>query len=272
MSWRAIARKDFLDSVRSRTLWALVALFVGLLALIAYAAQLTGETDVTQFVGFTSEAFALFVPLVSVVLGYKSVVDERESGTIALALSFPHTRAEFVAGKFAGRSLVLAIPVLVGMLVASALVVVLYDSVPVFEYLVFTVLSVVLGISFLAIAIGLSMLTTSGRRVTAGAFGAYIVLGVLWSELIDALVLVLWRFDATILASPPEWATFAQLVSPVESYHRLVAAVFDIGPGTAYTTPGSPWFVDAWVAALLLFGWVLLALGVGYLRFARSDL
>lgn len=271
MDWHAIARKDFLDSVRSRALWVLVALFVGLLALIAYGAQL-GEGTVDEFIEFTAVAFALFVPLVAVVLGYKAVVTERESGTIALALSFPHTRLEFVVGKFVGRSLVLAIPVLVGMVVASALVVVLYDSFPLVEYLLFVLLNVALGLAFLGIALGLSMSTTSSRRVTAGAFGAYIVLGVLWGDLVEAVLLVLWRFQPEVLADRPDWSLFVQLASPAESYNRLVTALFDSGPGAAYTGAGAPWFVDAWVAVLLLPAWVVLTVGLGYLVFRRADL
>jgi len=272
VSWTAVARKDFLDAVRSRALWLLVVLFVGLLVLIAYGAQLDGETDVVQFIEFTAEGFALFVPLVAVVVGYKSVVDERASGTVALALSFPHSRLEFVLGKFAGRSLVLAVPVLVGMATASALVVVLYDSVPVLEYMLFVVLNVALGLAFLAIALALSMSTTGSRRVTAGAFGAYVLLAVLWSDVIQALLLVLWRFQAEVLIDRPEWSLFVQLASPVESYNRLVTALFDSGLGATYTGPDAPWFVDAWVAALVLVGWIVLSLGVGYAVFRRADL
>lgn len=272
MSWQAIARKDFLDSIRSRTLWGLLVLFVGLLGLIAYVAQLTGDTELVQFVDFTAEGFALFVPLVAVVLGYKSIVDERESGTIALMLSFPHTRLDMVVGKFVGRSLVLAIPVVIGLLVASGLIVFLYDSLPLLRYLTFALLSVALGLAFLAVAIALSMSTTSSRRVTAGAFGAYILLAVLWRDLVDAIVLILWRFDGTVLAAPPDWVLFVQLASPVELFYRLVTALFDSDVGAIYTVPDAPWFVDAWVAVVLLFGWVVISLGLGYLRFSRVDL
>lgn len=272
MSWQAIARKDFLDAVRSRTLWGLLVLFVGLLLVVSYAGQAGSETELVQFVEFTAEGFALFVPLVAVVIGYKAIVDERESGTIALLLSFPHTRLDMVVGKFLGRSAVLAIPIVVGLLVASGAIVFLYDSFPVVEYLLFAVLSVMLGLAFLGIAVALSMLTTSSRRVTAGAFGAYIVLAVLWRDLVDAIVLILWRFDGQILAAPPDWVLLAQLASPVESFYRLVTALFDTDSGAIYTVPDAPWFVDAWVAALLLVGWVVVSLGLGYLRFSRVDL
>lgn len=271
MSWRAVARKDFLDAVRSKTLWGLLVLFVGYLAVITYVSH-GNETELLQFIEFTASGFVLFVPLVSIILGYKSIVDERESGTIALLLSFPHTRLDMVLGKFLGRSAVLAIPVVVGLLGASGVIVVLFDSFPLVEYALFAVLSVALGLAFLAIAIGLSMSTTSSRRVTAGAFGAYIVLGVLWRQLIDAILFVLWRFDTAVLSDPPEWALFVQLASPMESFNRVLAALFDLDAAATYTTASAPWFVNAWVAVLLLVGWVAVSLGVGYVQFSRVDL
>lgn len=272
MNWKPIARKDFLDSVRSRTLWALVVLFIAILGLIAYGAQTIDNAGLSQFIEFTATAFTLFVPLVAVVLGYKAIVDERESGTIAIALSFPHDRRDMVVGKFVGRSAVLAIPILVGLLVASVLVVLLYDSFPVLEYLLFAVLNVILGVAFLAIAIGLSMSTTSSRRVTAGAFGAYILLAVLWTEIIDVLTIVLWRFQTEPLLSPPDWVSLLKLSSPVESYNRLVTALFDSVGGSQFTGPDAPWVVDWWVAVLLLVVWLVVPLGLGYLKFQRVDL
>ncbi|SDJ30295.1 ABC-2 type transport system permease protein [Halovenus aranensis] len=271
MSWTAIARKDFLDAARSKTLWGLLVLFVGYLGVITYLSQ-GQDAELLQFIELTAAGFVLFVPLVSIILGYKAIVDERESGTIALLLSLPHTRREMVFGKLVGRSAVLAIPVLVGLLGASVVIAVLFDSFPVVEYLLFALLSVGLGVAFLGIAIGLSMSTTSNRRVTTGAFGAYVALGVLWKNLIDAILLLLWRFDSEPLSDPPEWAVLVQLASPMESFERVTAALFDIDIASAYTGAGAPWVADAWVAVLLLVGWIVLPLAVGYARFSRVDL
>lgn len=272
MNWKPIARKDFLDSVRSRTLWALAVVFVGILALIAYGAQQIDDAGVTQFIDFTAQGFTLFVPIVAVALGYKAIIAERESGTIAVALSFPHSRRDMVVGKYVGRSLVLAIPVLIGLVVASVFVLVLYDSFPVLSYLFFVVLNVVLGLSFLGITIGLSMGLSSSRRVTAAAFGAYVLLAVLWSQLVDTLVVVLWRFEGGVLVDPPEWSMLLKLSSPVESYNRIVTALFDSSIGGTYTGGDVPWFVDWWVAVLLLLAWIVVPLGLGYLRFEGADL
>ncbi|MFC7059444.1 ABC transporter permease [Halovenus salina] len=247
MSWVAIARKDFLDAARSKTLWGLLVLFVGYLGIITYLSQ-GQDAELLQFIELTAAGFVLFVPLVSIILGYKAIVDERESGTIALLLSLPHTRREMVLGKLVGRSVVLAIPVLVGLLGASAVIAVLFDSFPVVEYLLFALLSVLLGVAFLGIAIGLSMSTTSNRRVTTGAFGAYVVLGILWQDVVNAILLLLWRFDSEpflthrsgrrSFSSPHRWSrsTVLLLRCSISISHRRIRVLAHHGS----PRPGSP--------------------------------
>ncbi|MFC7074174.1 ABC transporter permease [Halovenus rubra] len=271
MSWRAVARKDFLDATRSKMLWGLLVVFIGYLGIVSYLSQ-GGDAELLEFIELTAQGFVLFVPLVSIILGYKSIIDERESGTIALLLSLPHSRRDMVVGKFVGRTVVLAIPVLVSLLGASAVIVLLFDSFPVIDYVLFALLSVALGAAFLGISVGLSMSTTVNRRVTAGAFGAYVVLGVLWKQIMDAMLVILWRFENGVLVDRPAWAMFVQMASPMESFDRLTAALFDLDIATAYTAADAPWVVDAWVAVLVLVGWVVLPLGIGYIRFSIADL
>jgi ABC-2 type transport system permease protein len=272
VSWQAIARKDLRDSIRSRTLRVLIALFFLLLGGMAYVARTLTDTSFDEFVDLTAEAFALVVPLFAVVVGYKSIIDERESGTIALALSFPHARWEFVAGKFLGRGAVLTIPILASMIAVTALVSFLFETLPVLSYLLLVVASVLYGLAFLALTLGLSMALSTGRRVTTAAFGAYIILVLLWTDLVDLLVLVLWRFDGTILTDPPGWAQFLGMASPSESYARLVTALFDSDIGAVYVGSDRPWLLEPWLAVLVLLGWIALSIGIGYDRFRRVEL
>jgi len=273
MGWTAIARKDVRDSVRSRGLWILLGFFALLVLLFAYAGWVDDSGDADAFVRFTIDGFALIVPLVAIVLGYKSVVFERQSGTIALTLSLPHTRRELVLGKFVGRALVFSAAVVIAMGGVLAIILVLYDTLPLLEYLLFIGLNLLYGLAFLGLAMALSMSTTSGRRATAGAFGAYVLLVMLWSDLVNVLLLIIWRFDGSVQLDPPDWSLFLQLMSPLEAYLRVGASLFDM-PNVASVNlvEGAPWFVDSWSAILILLAWVGVTLGLGYLMFRRSDL
>jgi len=269
MSWQTVAWKDVRDSIRSRGLWALLALFGLLVAVFAYVGWVDQGSAVEPFVVLTAEGFGIIVPIVAIVIGYKAVIEERRSGTIALLLSFPHTRRDIVLGKFVGRALVLTVPLLLALGAMFAVIVTLYDNAPVGSYLLFVGLNVVYGVAFLAIAIGLSMVLRSGRQVTAGAFGAYIILVMFW----DALITVLWRFNPPNLQLP-DWALLVQLASPVESYNRIVDALFDLEPGLTPTLSSAeaPWYVGPEVAFVVLIGWIGLTLGLGYAQFRRTDL
>ena len=274
MSIDAIARKDFRDAIRSKTLWLLLGIFVLLFLGIAYAAWRVGDAEFIEFVDLTAVVFVLVLPLVGILLGYKSVIAERESGSIVLVLSMAHSRRDLVIGKVIGRLVVLSSAVVLGMTISSIVLLALFDTFPAGRYLLFAGLNILYGAVFLSIAISLSMALSSGRRVTAAAFGAYILLVMLWDALVELLLLVLWRFDNSVLDpfELPDWSFLFRMSSPSESYFRLTTALFDSDLGEIYTIEFAPSYVSAPVALLLLIGWVIVPLTLAYLRFKRADL
>lgn len=273
MSWQAIARKDLRDAIRSRTLWLTVGAFLLVLFVPVLAFPSAAAPSVEGFVGFTVDVVGLFVPLVSILLGYKAVVGERESGSIKLLLSAPHSRLDLAIGKFVGRSVVFALALLVGMLAAGLAVIVQLGTLPVARYVALVLATLAFGLAFLALTLGLSMATPSSRRVTGAAIGAYIAFAMLWDALIRATVLVLFRFiEPQVVFDLPDWALFLKFLAPVEAYNRLVDALFDVGAASAFTGADAPWVVAAWMAPLVLLGWTVVPLGLGYVRFAVADL
>ena len=272
MTWQAVARKDFRDASRSKTVWLLTALFLLLFVGPAIAIPRFGEPLFTEFIDSSRGIVISVLPLVGIVLGYKSVIYERESGTLLLSLSLPHSRRDVAVGKFAGRSVVLTLPVLAGLLVAGIVVVALYDGVSILRYPSFILLTVLYGLAFLAIALAISMSTTSGRRVTAGAFGVYVVLVMFWTALVDLLVMVLYRFQPGEVPTPPDWALFLHMASPGEAYTHVLDTVFDLQYMGAHTALETPWYVNSWVAMVILLAWVVVPFAFGYLRFEKSEL
>ena len=115
---RVIAVKEFRDRIRNRWLLA-VALIFSLFALaIAYfgSAQ-QGEVgfhgiDVT--VACLVSLVTYLVPLIALILGYDSIVGEKERGSLQLLLSMPITRFEILLGKYLGLSAALASSTAIG--------------------------------------------------------------------------------------------------------------------------------------------------------------
>jgi hypothetical protein len=247
----------------------LLAGFLLLYLLIGYAGvELVGD-DFDAVVSLAGLATAFVLPIVSLGVGYKSIIAARSSGAIALALSLPHSRLDLAVGTFVGRAGVVLLPAVAGLTVAAAVAGVLTGPPPV-AYLGLVAVTVLYGLAFLGIAVGVSMGVGTSRRATGGAFGAYILFVALYDQLIQLLVFVLFRFQSVGL---PDWARLAQHLGPPQAYSYVVSELFgDVSVVTQFTTTAPPGWFTAPVAVLVLAGWVGLSLAVGYRRFRRAEL
>lgn len=272
MSWQAVARKDVRDSARAKSVWLLAGLFLLLFLGLTYLVPRLAGDEFADFLTVSGGVVVMVLPLVAIVLGYKSVITERESGTIALLLSLPHSRRDVVIGKFVGRSVVLAVPTAIGLVVAAPLVATRYSSFDPLHYLGFALATIVYGLAFLALAIALSLSTTASRRVTTAAFGAYVALVMFWGSVIDFLVLLLFRFQSDPLSNPPSWATFAKLLDPGTAYSYVLSDVIGTGVVTPVAALGSQWYTEPPMAVVVLLAWLVVPLSIGYWQFDRTDL
>lgn len=271
MNWQPTARKDFRDGIRSRTVLLLLVVFSGLFV-IANGLLGSGSDPFDEFVSGTFGNVTTVLPVIAIVLGYKAVLHERTSGSLVLALSLPQSRTDFVVGKLVGRSLVLAVPVAASLLVAGAIATLRYDSASLAPYLAFIVLTVLYGVTFVSISLAWSMSTTAGRRVLVGVIGAYVVLDQFWAQLVTEFVLLLYRFDFSVVSDLPDWAVVLQLAAPGEAYRHVVSALFGFDGSTAHLAAETPWIVNPWTAALVLVGWTVAPIAIGYSRFGSTDL
>jgi len=269
VSWRAIARKDVRDAGRSRTGWLLFAalslLFVG----YAFAHGSTGETSFTGFLDGLASSVVTAVPIAAIFLGYRSVCDDRTSGSLFLTLSFPHSRRDLVVGTFVGRTVVLLVPTMTALSVAGVIGAARYGTDGAMLYPWFLLGTAVYGAAFVGFAVGLSVSTTRDRQITYGAVGGYLLLAV-WSELVSFWVAFLHRFDPEV--GTPDWALFLRLTEPGEAYSRLLRAGFDVGRADQYLGSDAPVYVEWWVALALLVCWTLVPLVLGFRRFQTADL
>jgi len=109
-SVRAVAKKDFQDAVRSWLFWGLSAFFFALLVVVTGALSYFGEDIAAQgattdmLVVFVSQITKLVVPLIALVLGWKSIAGERESGSIKVPPRCPTPERTCCSGNCsAGR-------------------------------------------------------------------------------------------------------------------------------------------------------------------------
>ena len=125
----ALARKEVLEQRRTWRFLALVGIFTALALLIGIIPYIVTEVrdepqgveearDLLKAFGFTT---TLLGTLLTIVVAMGSLASERASGTAAMTLSKPVTRAAFVTVKFLG----LAFAVFASLAVASAVMYIL---------------------------------------------------------------------------------------------------------------------------------------------------
>jgi ABC-2 type transport system permease protein len=279
MNWLVIARRDFRDARRSRILALVVGLFVAFVALTAATTSNSPE-GLSEAEGplWNVHGIAIFMmPIVMLVVGYLSIAGERETGRIKYLLGLPNRRWEVVVGKFLSRSLVAWLAIVLSMLVGVAIMFVRYDSVPLGTAAALTVFMLFFAAVYVGIAVGVSALTASRARAMAGVIGVYVLFTVAWiAPFVTPGDSVAYVVENLLGLSPMEdLYEFVFHLSPSFAYSRLAnEQVFGgVAANDAETLEASdPFFLQDTFMPVILIGWIVVALGVGYLRFRNAEL
>jgi len=120
---RAIALNTFREAIRDRILYLLLVFAVIVIAVSRLLSLLTvgSEEKIIKDLGLS--AISLFGVMTAVFVGVSLVFKEVERRTVYTLLANPVRRWQFVAGKFAGLLLVLALNVLLMFLALAAVLV-----------------------------------------------------------------------------------------------------------------------------------------------------
>lgn len=272
MSWLVIGKKDFYDASQSRLLWALTALFVLLVGGIAFAftSILTSDGTATTlgFIVFLQSVAAIFISITALLVAYKAIAGERESGTIGFLLGLPVTRRDVVLGKLVGRGAVLTVSLLVGFAVAAIVLVALGGSLDIVQYLLFTALTVLYGVTFVSVGVSLSSITAESSRAAAAAIGFW-VFDQFWST---AMLIILIVANGFAFPDPPfpDWYHALAGLGPSAAYGN--AAGYFLPPEFANQVQSQIGGLPEWYGLVLLVIWLVLPLAIGVIRFDQLDL
>ncbi|ELY98484.1 ABC transporter permease [Natrialba asiatica] len=284
-SVRAVARKDFRDSIRSWVFWGLSIFFFMLLVattgIISYfgddiAAQ--GQTT-TALVGLVQGITSLVIPLIALILGWKSIAGERESGSLKILLSLPHSRKDVLLGKLIGRSTVLSVSLIAGFVLAAIVVAALLGSFSVADYAGLLAVSILYGVAYTSLAVSLSSVTRSTTIAGAAMFGLFVLFYIIWDTVIVALSMLM---NAGYL---PQNETTAQatllfnslsLNSAYQNVLSLVTSMGETSPQTVALLEGMfgsvPFYLQDWFSFIILLAWIVVPIAIALYRFDRVDL
>lgn len=280
MSWQIVMRKEFSDAARSLVLWIISVIFI-LFSLLLVGSYIAFEeefgppgadpgTSLDAMV-FVLSPIALVAPIIALVVGYKAIVGEREAGSLKVLLSLPHTRWDVMFGKLVGRTLVVAIPLVVALIVMGGLITVFVDPIGVGNYLIILALSIILAAVFVAIAVAISGATKSSTVAGAAMFGVYLLFLVFW-DILELGLLYLVEGTINVGQNPPGWFLFMDMLSPDGAYLAAARGLMpDVDLMAGMNVP-DVWYLSEWIALGLLLFWLVVPFAIGYLRFREADL
>lgn len=284
MSTLAVAKKDFRDALRSRALWAISIIFILLSLLVAYAfaefPDALGMKDQTAkgLAYFLASQISLFVSITAIVIAYKAIAGERESGSIKILLALPHTRRDVVFGKVLGRSATLAVPTVIALLAGTALGSVLLGLFDPLVVVLLLVVSVLFVLTYVSIVVGLSALSSSTTRASALTIGFFFVFELLWNTIALGIVWVLRGFSIPQTAGEyPDWAFIVNQVPPSNAFVAGLNAVIpgeigSISEGGQQAADIDAIYATPWLGLVVLAVWLVVPLAIGYWRFSKADL
>lgn len=303
MSWQAIARKDVEDARRSHWLWGLavvlsVVLAVGPLLVVVGFIQFTQPQDGP---GVTTDIYlqlmlgvlTFVVPIVAIVLAYASITDERDSGSLKLLLSLPHTRLDVVVGKALGRGVVVSVAVLVAFAVALVALLATPFALSFGNYVAFALLTVVLGLAFVGLSVGFSAAADTSRQSMLGTVTMFVLFTLVWGRFVDGLRSLLANNTGLTSQTLVPMDLFIRILNPTEAYRTLALSLLSGDPLAArvgivggggiqgqFTRMGYaqslgqsvPFYLSDPVVALVLVLWIVAIPLAGYWVFEEADL
>jgi ABC-2 type transport system permease protein len=239
-TWYPLAKKEFQDTVRSKLIWVLSAVFIVVFALPAFLglyfdigqlAQQQGQTLTTDtFFTIATRFGSALVPIIAIVIGYASVAGERESGSLKVLLSLPFSRRDVLLGKVVGRGGVVAVPILLGFLVSVVVLTPTAVEINPLGFLLGSVLTALLGVVFVGLAVGFSAAASTSRRAIVGTVGLYIYFFLFWNTFANGVGSLLRRYLDAGAESTQKLSLFLKLLNPTQSYQTLVTSALGRSP------------------------------------------
>jgi ABC-2 type transport system permease protein len=265
VSVRTVARKDVADAGRSRALWAVTGVVVLLTAGLTALIGMSGSPPAADVFGLAIQLGTATLPLVALVLAKGAITGERESGSMRVLLSLPPSRRDVLVGKVLGRTALMLVATLVSAVATSVVVFTLLSGG--LELVAPLVGSLgLMGVAFVAVGVGISAAASTDGRATAGAVAVYVFLVALWPMVQTGLRAGAVELGLMEAGSQPAWLEVVKLLPP----NRAAKGLYD-GVTVGQPLAADP-FVSAWFPALLLLGWLVVPVAVGYRQFRRADI
>jgi ABC-type transport system involved in multi-copper enzyme maturation permease subunit len=269
-----VAKKEFLDNIRNKWVIVLTTILFLLVILFSYLAGAHGRLGNTQstvigLIGISS----ILIPLIAIILGFSTISGEAESGSFSVVLSYPVTRLEVLLGKFLGLGSVIIVSILIGFGIGGIIITALAGGGSWLGYLIFIVLTILLGLIYLSLSICISAFFK--RRITSIGGGLIMFFWGMIMSSIFAGILIGTGHSIKDLATGniPSWYWLENFLSPTDLNQLAVMRGFGISNirmGEISVT--LPDFLNTGVVLLVHLVWLIIPLFLAYYFFKKRDI
>lgn len=233
-SWYIVAKKEFQDSIRSMGLWVLGVVFTLLFVFPPAGALYLGleVTGATQDLGLLllikeiyTEIATIFVPIIAMFVGYGAITKERETGSLKILLSLPHSRRDVILGKVIGRIAVVGVPLIGAFVLTGLFLVVARLDMMLDVYALFALYTLGLALVFVAIAVSISGALPRTRWSLVGNFVVYVYFTFFWNAIANGAAK--WIHDSLGISGSLRWhiVLVLKLLNPTQAYKTITSSM-----------------------------------------------
>jgi len=269
----AIAKKEFMDNWRNKWIIAVSSIFVILTLVISYFGSegSVGWKDLDITIAGMMALVSILIPMIGLMLGYATIVGEREKGSLELLLSYPVKREEVLAGKFMGLGIVIAVANFIGFGIAGIVIGINVKNVDWGDYFIFILSSILLGLVFISISLFFSSVFKKRSTAMGGAIFLWFLFEMIWNIVLAGILIA--QYGTGKLSDPnfvaPSYYYIISLINPVKAYSTLAA----LNISSIRNELGNmPSFVNTPFVLGILLAWMFAMLISAYFIFRNKDL
>ena len=275
-----IAKKEFMDNIRSKWIIAISIIFIILTIAASYLAG--GQAGGEEIFGGMEETVAslisissLLIPLIAILLGFSTIAGEAETGALFVVLSYPVRRVEVLLGKFLGLGSVLAVTPFIGFGLSGIVIAATVGSEEGLAFLAFIVLAIFLGLMYLSLIMWISAFCKTRVKAIAGGIILFfwgmiygmIASGILFASGINIYEAVLSGGNITI----PDWFFASVVLSPTDLNQMAVMRAFDLSQVMGFTFEAPEWMSMNFLLIVQII-WIIIPMILAYFSFKRRDI
>lgn len=283
-----LVRREFALLVRSKWLWllAIPVFWVGNNHLTS------GSTKEPWLAIAASSSAVTIVSFIAIIVCFRSIIGERESGSIRITAGTPLSRTELLVGTALGRGFAMALPVGLGVFAITSLSWARYGTPALGALAGFLVVALLVIIVYSGLVTALSAVSSSTVRAVAISTAVIWLLGD-GSSLFTTLYELAIGHPINGLNPPSDPVYFLiRRLFPLNAYRAVVNSLLGLPntdeyfvtalqatnsgqTGFAVTQvfgPNPPFYLTPWFAFLTLLLWAVLPVSLAAVRFQHYDL